>query len=203
MNKESNSFKKYFWLFAMIWLLLNSCSETSNVKRPVDYVDPFICTLGDHGQWLPAALVPFGLIEVCPDTYPGSLTGDGDFAHSGYDYSDQQIRGFSNFHKGSSGGTSVCDRAGLLSLLPFISATDTFYKNPVVDIDKTKEKAKPGYYSATLLKDQIQAELTAKTHAGFHKYSYPAGQAARLFLYEGNRPRSSGISFFIERQPKY
>ena len=198
MIKEMNSFKKYFWLLATFLPLLNSCSETTNVKRPVDYVDPFICTQGDHGQWLPAALVPFGMVEVCPDTYPGSLTGDGDFAHSGYDYSDQQIRGFSNFHKGSSGGTRVCDRAGLLSLLPFISVTDTFYQNPVVDIDKSKEKAKPGYYSATLPKDKIQAELTANTHVGFHKYSYPAGQVARLFLFEGNRPRSSGISFSLK-----
>jgi len=188
--------KKYVWLFIFICPLFNSC--LNNEKQPVDYVDPFICTLGDHGQWLPAALVPFGLVEVCPDTYPGSLTGDGDFAHSGYDYSDRQIRGFSNFHKGSSGGTSICDRSGLLSVLPFISVPDTFYQNPLVEIDKTSEKARPGYYSVTLKKDQIQAELTANIHVGYHKYSFPAGQAARLFLYEGNRTRSAGISLSLK-----
>ena len=194
MNKKLNTLKRCFWLVVLIWPFLYSCADTNNLKRPVDYIDPFICTQGDHGHWLPAALVPFGLVEVCPDTYPGSLTGDGDYAHSGYDYSDQQIRGFSNFHKGSSGGTGVCDRAGLLSLMPFISVADTFYQNPVVDIDKSKEKAKPGYYSAILVKDQIQAELTANRHVGFHKYTYPEGKVARLFLYEGNRTRSSGIS---------
>jgi len=196
MIKRFSNFKKNVWLLLFISLLFYSCSEKG--KQPVDFVDPFICTQGDHGQWLPAALVPFGLVEVCPDTYPGSLTGDGDFAHSGYDYSDSHIRGFSNFHNGSSGGTSICDRSGLLSVLPFVSATDTFYQNPVAGIDKTSEKAKPGYYSVALEKDHILAELTANTHVGYHKYTYPAQQAARLFLYEGNRSRSAGISLSLK-----
>ncbi|NCB08602.1 MAG: hypothetical protein EOM73_10595, partial [Bacteroidia bacterium] len=54
----------------MIVFLVGSC-ERQTEKKPVDYVDPFICTQGDHGHWLPAALVPFGLVELCPDTYPG------------------------------------------------------------------------------------------------------------------------------------
>lgn len=178
----------------IILLFLSSCQG----KRPVDYVNPFICSQGDHGHWPPAALVPFGLIEVCPDTYPGSLTADGDFAHSGYDFSDSQIRGFSNFHKGSSGGTSICDRSGLLSLVPFINAPDSFYISPILNIDKKTEKAKPGYYSVTLPDEQIHAELTTEMRVGIHKYSYPAGQIARLFLYEGNRPRSRGISFSLK-----
>ena len=198
MNIKLNTLKRCVWLVVLVGPFLFSCADSDKLKRPVDYVDPFICTLGDHGHWLPAALVPFGLVEVCPDTYPGSLTGDGDYAHSGYDFSDHQIRGFSNFHKGSSGGTSVCDRAGLLSLIPFISAADTFYQNPVLDIDKSKEKAKPGYYSAILVKDQIHAELTANRHVGFHKYTYPEGKVARLFLYEGNRTRSSGLSVSLK-----
>lgn len=178
----------------LVLFILSSCQG----KRPVDYVNPFICSQGDHGQWLPAALVPFGLVEVCPDTYPGSLTADGDFAHSGYDYSDSQIRGFSNFHKGSSGGTRICDRSGLLSLAPFINAPDSFYISPVLNIDKKTEKATPGYYSVTLPDEEIHAELTAETHVAVHKYSYPARQVARLFIYEGNRPRSRGISFSLK-----
>ncbi|HBL75922.1 MAG: hypothetical protein A2W90_10930 [Bacteroidetes bacterium GWF2_42_66] len=189
MIKTSSFLGAIFCLLTLI-----SCQE----KRPVDYVDPFICSQGDHGHWLPAALVPFGLVEVCPDTHPGSLTADGDFAHSGYDFSDNQVRGFSNFHKGSSGGTSICDRSGLLSLVPFVNAPDSFYVSPILNIDKKTEKAVPGYYSVTLPDEQIQAELTAETHVGVHKYSYPAGQIARLFLYEGNRPRSGGISLSLK-----
>ena len=187
---------KYAILSFFFCILLSSCSE--NKKQPVSYVDPFICSQGDHGHWLPAALIPFGLVEVCPDTYPGSLTADGDFAHSGYDYSDNQIRGFSNFHKGSSGGTQITDRSGLLSLVPYINVADSFYFSPVVDIDKSTEKASPGYYSVTLPVEQVKAEFTAKTHVGVHRYWFPAGQPAHLFIYEGNRLHSSGISFSMK-----
>ncbi len=194
---KSIDLRKHFKLLsASIYLLFFSCSY--NVKLPVDYVDPFICTLGDHGHWLPAALVPSGLIELCPDTYPGSLTADGDFAHSGYDYSDHQIRGFSHFHLPSSGGTSVCDRSGLLALMPFVTApTDTFFKSPVSDFDKKSETARAGFYSVRLSKDNILAELTASNHTGYHKYSFPKGQSTQLLIFEGNPGNRSGISFQI------
>ena len=194
MSRKIN-IPNYAWIILFACLLFNPCSGSEKIKRPVDYVNPFICTKGDHGQWLPAALVPFGLVELCPDTYPGSLTGNGDCAHSGYDFSDRQIRGFSNFHKGSSGGTSIVDRAGFLSVIPFVNATDTFYRCPVADIDKKTEKASPGYYAVALPKENIEAELTALTHVGVHKYTFQKGQAARLFLYEGNHGQSKGISF--------
>ncbi|HPI74597.1 MAG TPA: hypothetical protein PLZ01_14385, partial [bacterium] len=56
-----------------------SCSRTDR-KKSVDYVDPFICTLGDHGHLFPGAVVPFGMVKLGPDTYPSSLTGSGDWA---------------------------------------------------------------------------------------------------------------------------
>ena len=178
-----------------------SCSDQTQKtvpvqdKRPVDYVDPFISTQGDHGHWHPSALVPFGLVKLGPDTYPGSLTADGDYAHSGYDYSDDQIRGFSHFHKGSSGGTSVGDRAGLLSIMPFIGKPkEDFWKDPIVDIDKKTETAKPGYYSVFLSNDHIKAELTSSAHVGVHRYTFPKDSNARMFLQEGNRHRSIGLT---------
>lgn len=173
-------------------LIFNSCDQ----RQPVDYVDPLICTQGDHGQWLPAALVPFGLVELCPDTWPGSLTADGDFAHSGYDWSDKHIRGFSHFHRGSSGGTTIHDRAGELSVLPFSGMpADTFFLNPIAEIDKKSEKAEAGFYSVFLPGDKILAELTATIRTGFHRYTFAGPDSNSLFIYEGNRRGSSGLSF--------
>ncbi len=164
-------------------------------EHPADYVDPFICTQGDHGQWLPAALVPFGLVELCPDTWPGSLTADGDFAHSGYDWSDNHIRGFSHLHKGSSGGTAIHDRAGLISVLPFTGMpADTFFVNPIVPVDKKTEKASAGYYSVYLPQDKVLAEFSATTRTGIHRYTFDNDQEVSLFLYEGNRSGATGIS---------
>jgi predicted alpha-1,2-mannosidase len=183
------------FLVFVLALNLYAGNNSKLKKEAADYINPFICTEGDHGQWLPAANVPFGIVELCPDTYPGSLTADGDFAHGGYDYSDSQLRGFSHFHKGSSGGTRVCDRAGSLSFLPFTSVpSDTFFKNPIVDFDKKTETAKAGYYSVRLIRDNILAELTATAHTGNHKYSFPKGKAAQIYLYEGNLSMAAYLS---------
>ncbi len=167
----------------------------NSIKRPVDYVDPFICTEGDHGQWDPSATVPFGMVKLGADTYPSSLTGDGDFAHSGYNYSDTIVRGFSHFHKGSSGGGRVGDRAGRLSIMPFShEPTDTFLRNPLGVIDKKSEKASAGYYAVRLKEDNILAELSATAHTGIHRYTFANGKPARLFLNEGNLARSASLS---------
>ena len=190
-----NTQKKYWFVpgALIIMLLFAFCSKQE--KRPADYVDPFICSQGDHGQWLPAALVPFGLVELCPDTYPGSLTADGDFAHSGYDYSDSQIRGFSHLHHASSGGGSIHDRAGLVSLVPFSEvSSDTFFINPVLDIDKKSEQATAGYYKVHLTKDDIVAELTTTRHVGFHRYTFTEGKSPKLFLNSGKNSGSVSCS---------
>jgi predicted alpha-1,2-mannosidase len=178
---------KYLNLLTLVVIfLLISCTQPE--KKAVDYVDPFICTQGDHGHWLPAALVPFGLVQLSPDTYPGSLTADGDFAHSGYDYSDSQIRGFSHIHRGSSGGGSIKDRAGFISVVPFSGAVeDTFFVNPVLSIDKNTERAEAGYYKTHLVNDNIQVELTATGHVGMHKYVYSEDEPFLLFINSGNR----------------
>jgi predicted alpha-1,2-mannosidase len=179
---------------AIFCFLAISCSR--QLKQPVDYVDPFICTEGDHGQWDPSATVPFGLVKLGPDSYPSSLTGDGDFAHSGYNYSDTIVRGFSHFHKGSSGGTRIGNRAGKLSVMPFIhEPLDTFLLNPLAKMDKNSEKAQAGYYAVKLKDGNILAELTATPHAGIHRYTFPEGETALLYLNEGNTGSSSSIFF--------
>ncbi|HBE43620.1 MAG TPA: hypothetical protein DDW27_20980 [Bacteroidales bacterium] len=193
MNSSFTHSHRYIRIVLMIMLVLLSIS--CNRERPADYVDPFICTQGDHGQWLPAALVPFGLVELCPDTWPGSLTADGDFAHGGYDWSDSHIRGFSHFHRGSSGGTTIHDRAGLVSILPFTEIpADSFFINPIIPVDKKTEKAVAGYYSVYLPDDKIFAEFSATTRTGIHRYAFDKAVESRLFLYEGNRGGATGIS---------
>jgi predicted alpha-1,2-mannosidase len=167
----------------------------NSIKRPVDYVDPFICTEGDHGQWDPSATVPFGMVKLGADTYPSSLTGDGDFAHSGYNYSDTIVRAFSHFHKGSSGGGRIGDRAGRLSIMPFShEPVDTFLRNPLAVIDKKSEKASAGYYSVKLKEDDILTEFSATAHTGIHRYPFANGKPVPLFLNEGNLARSASLS---------
>ena len=190
-GSASIQWKASIYFLVCLIILSISCSP----ERPVKYVDPFICTQGDHGHWLPAALVPFGLVELCPDTWPGTLTGDGDFAHSGYDFSDNHIRGFSHLHRGSSGGTTIHDRSGLISVVPFsMEPADTFFANPILKIDKKTEKAEAGYYSVCLDEEKIFSEFSATTRTGFHRYVFDTSEGNKLFIYEGNRGGTTGIS---------
>lgn len=47
---------------------------SSGKYSPVDYVDPFIGT-GFHGHTYPGATVPFGAVQLSPDTRAGNWDG--------------------------------------------------------------------------------------------------------------------------------
>src|SRR6056300_1995328 len=91
----------------LIGLLFIHCSKNVE-KSAYDLVNPFIGT-GGHGHTFPGAAVPFGMVQLSPDT---RLTGwDG---CSGYHYSDDIVYGFSHTHLS---GTGVSDYGDLL-LMP-------------------------------------------------------------------------------------
>ncbi|MFB5762742.1 GH92 family glycosyl hydrolase [Paenibacillus medicaginis] len=134
-------------------------------KLPVDYVDPFINTLGDNGQTNPGPSTPFGLVSLGPD-------GDGG-AFSGYYYQDKNLKGFSHLRfsgVGCSGG------GGNILMMP---ETRTFTNNSgeyKQKYDKSSEQASPGYYGVELASG-INAELTTSDNVGFHRYTFPANEA--------------------------
>lgn len=82
-------------------------------REPVTWVDPFIGT-GGHGHTFPGATLPFGMVQLSPDTRKdASWDGCG-----GYYYDDTLIYGFSHTHLS---GTGVSDYGDIL-LMPFIGA---------------------------------------------------------------------------------
>ena len=94
---------KSFIYSSLILIMLFSC-HTGREKK-IDLVDPFIGT-GGHGHTFPGATLPFGMVQLSPDT---RLTGwDG---CSGYHYSDSIIYGFSHTHLS---GTGVGDYGDIL-----------------------------------------------------------------------------------------
>lgn len=155
-------------------------------KNPTQYVDPFIGT-GGHGHTFPGATMPFGMVQLSPDT---RLTGwDG---CSGYHYSDNVIYGFSHTHLS---GTGISDYGDIL-LMPtvgeaFLGAlaggnTDGGYASP---FSHANETARPGYYSVRLDDGNILAELTTTNRVGFHRYTFPATDEANIFLDLAHRDR--------------
>ncbi len=82
--------------------------EDSSSEKLSSYVNPFIGT-GGHGHTYPGATMPFGMMQLSPDTRLEGWDGC-----SGYHYSDEYIYGFSHTHLS---GTGVSDYGDVL-LMP-------------------------------------------------------------------------------------
>jgi len=151
-------------------LLLAGCNNTDNDQTAAyRSVDPFIGT-GGHGHTFPGATVPYGMVQLSPDTRTMGWDGC-----SGYHYSDNAIIGFSHTHLS---GTGIGDYGDIL-FMPFqgeitMDAGDENNPKPVYRsrFSHETEKAVPGYYAVKLSDCDIDVELTASTRAGFHRYRY-------------------------------
>lgn len=153
-------------------LLIGSCSvkpsgSNNNETPAYDLVNTFIGT-GGHGHTYPGATLPFGLMQLSPDTRLDGWDGC-----SGYHYSDSIIYGFSHTHLS---GTGVSDYGDLL-----IMPTNKKILNNGADgepgyrskFSHSSEKASPGYYAVKLEDTNIDVELTTSYRSGIHKYQFP------------------------------
>src|SRR5574344_1443930 len=151
-------------LFFIIIALLISSMELTAQSLSTDYVNPFVGT-AEHGHTFPGAIVPFGAVEVSPDT---RLTGwDG---CSGYHYSDKVVYGFSHTHLSGTG----CSDYGDILLMPvegYVKAALT-HDDYSSGFSHDSESAKPGYYSVHLDRWNVDVELTAGRRTGMHRYTF-------------------------------
>ena len=133
------------------------------------YVNPFIGT-GGTGHTFPGATVPYGMVQLSPDTrIDGSWEGC-----SGYHHSDNRIYGFSHTHLN---GTGVSDYGDIL-LMPTMGEPSFDNKIYSSTFSHANEKASAGFYSVKLDKHNIDVRLTTSTRVGFHEYTFnKAGQA--------------------------
>ncbi|MDI7775169.1 GH92 family glycosyl hydrolase [Asticcacaulis sp. EMRT-3] len=142
-------------------------------------VDPMIGT-GGHGHVYPGATVPFGMVQLSPDT--DNARWD---ACSGYYHDDATLLGFSHTHLSGTGASDMLDllvvpQVGAVKLDPGTLAKPAgSYRTR---LDHTHEVAEPGYYSLLLPDEGILAELTASARAGMHRYSFPTGKDASLLI---------------------
>ncbi|HRZ42056.1 MAG TPA: GH92 family glycosyl hydrolase [Bacteroidales bacterium] len=160
--------RKIFLVSALISLaLLTGCKK--DTPSFTSQVNPFIGT-GGHGHTFPGAIMPFGMIQLSPDTRLEGWDGC-----SGYHYSDDTIYGFSHTHLS---GTGVPDYNDLL-VMPtsgepcFVNGAGEnalcSYASP---FDKDSEVARPGYYAVKLSGPGVGVELTASLRSGIHRYQW-------------------------------
>lgn len=151
-----------------ILLSLGAFLFCSCQRALTDYVNPFIGTDG-HGHTFPGAILPFGMVQVSPDTRLDGWDGC-----SGYHYTDDTIYGFSHTHLSGTG----CSDYGDLLIMPFTAENGElsdslgyeFYKS---SFNHRNEKAEPGYYRVVLDRNRVMAELTVHERNALHKYTFP------------------------------
>src|SRR5579859_6451709 len=144
-------------------------------------VDPLIGT-GGGGHTFPGAVVPFGMVQLSPDTQIKPRGEAYDWA-AGYNYADDTIVGFSHTHFSGTGHSDLGD----VLVMPISGAVRLERGDVKVPgsgytsrFSHQSEIVKPGYYAVTLEDYAIRAELTASARIGVHRYRFPPGRAAHL-----------------------
>lgn len=160
------------------------------VAQPSSYVDPMIGTDG-MGHTFPGACVPFGLVQLSPDTENVPHNIDGKYQPetyqycAGYRWSDETILGFSHTHLSGTGHSDLGDilimpGTGEVRLEPgTASEPESGYRSRY---SHSTEKAFPGYYEVTLEDSGVRAQLTATQRTGVHKYTFPKGEDGHIVL---------------------
>lgn len=155
------------------------------------WVNPLI---GTHkmGHTFPGATVPFGSVQLSPDTdqQPHNIGGvynkDAYKYCAGYQYDDKEIVGFSHTHFSGTGHSDLGDflimpTVGPLQLEPGTKGDPrSGYRS---GFSHSNETAEAGYYKVKLDDDNIIAEMTATTRVGMHQYTFPrASSDAHIIL---------------------
>lgn len=148
-------------------------------SRNVDYVNPFLGTSG-HGHTFPGAATPFGMVQLSPDQYVNGW----DWC-SGYHNSDSIILGFSHLHLsgtgiGELGDVLLTPQVGALKLTA--ATRENFQRGYGSRFSHSDEVASAGYYRVYLLDHRVQAEVTASTRVGMHRYTFPKSDSASILV---------------------
>lgn len=174
----------------MMTLLLGALAAGSQAqdKQPVDYADPLLGTSESRWMLNPGATMPFGMVQLSPDN-------QGNVWKSGYEYTLNNVGGFSHIHSWTMSGLSIMPTVGALNtrMGPADGPTTGWTTGYRSRVDKSSEKASPGYYAVTLLNGNIRTELTATTRAGFFRFTYPEATETNILI---------DLEFFAENTPE-
>jgi predicted alpha-1,2-mannosidase len=163
-------------LKARLGILSNSADNAEDLTRHVKLA----IGTGGHGHTYPGATVPFGMVQLSPDTF-----NDGWDWCSGYHYSDSSIMGFSHTHLSGTGASDMLD----VLVMPGTGPAKTIpggRGNPGEGyrsrFSHEEEIAEPGYYSVILRDYGIRAELSATERAGIQRYTFPKSDSSHFII---------------------
>jgi len=154
------------------------------------YVRPMIGTQ-KMGHTFPGATVPFGAVQLSPETdtisyeMNGKYNGDVYKYCAGYKYEDKTIVGFSHTHFSGTGHSDLGDflvmpTQGKLQMNPGTAADPRSGFRSA--FSHANEVAEAGYYKVKLDEDNITAEMTATKRVGMHQYTFPKSDQSHIIL---------------------
>jgi predicted alpha-1,2-mannosidase len=176
---------KKILLAAFSCLALNACAQTL-----VQYVKPIIGTQR-MGHTYPGATVPFGMVQLSPETDTPSYELNGRYNPdvykycAGYQYDDKTIVGFSHTHFSGTGHSDLGDflimpTVGALKLNPGTAdKPGSGYRSA---FSHANEVSEANYYKVKLDGPDITAEMTTTTRVGFHQYTFPKSDQSHVIL---------------------
>ncbi len=180
--------KKLLIGFVLLFSQLNLTAQT--LKNYIQYVNPLIGTQ-KMGHTFPGATVPFGAVQLSPDTdeqpylIGGKYNKDTYKYCAGYQYDDATIVGFSHTHFSGTGHSDLGDflimpTVGELQLVP--GTKDNPKSGFRSAFSHANEIAEPNYYKVKLDDDNILAEMTTSERVGFHQYTFPKNDNSHIIL---------------------
>ena len=170
-------------------LSLNSLAFAQQ-QNLVKYVNPMIGT-EKMGHTFPGATVPFGAVQLSPETDSIPYSVNHKYNPKVYDYcagyrfEDKTITGFSHTHFNGTGHSDLGDflimpTVGKLQLNPGTAQNpESGYRSR---FSHQNETAEAGYYKVKLEDYNIWAEMTASTRVGFHQYTFPKSVDSHIIL---------------------
>ena len=161
-------------------MLLAGCAQQGNIECYTDFVDPKIGS-GGHGHVFVGANVPFGMVQLGPTSIPQEW----DWC-SGYHDSDSTVIGFSHTHLSGTGIGDLFD----ITVMPVVGSEVAYGRGHEEDpdsglwsyADRSREVARPGYYSVPLTRYGVIAEMTATNRVGLHRYTFPQSEEAGIVI---------------------
>ncbi|MET3112479.1 putative alpha-1,2-mannosidase [Pedobacter sp. CG_S7] len=176
-------------LLPIIYCLFFSLTVQAQ-KQPYQYVKPIIGT-AKMGHTFPGATVPFGAVQLSPDTDTLSYELNGKYNKdmykycAGYQYTDKTIVGFSHTHFSGTGHSDLGDflimpTTGKLQLNP--GTADQPQNGYRSAFSHQNEVVEANYYKVKLDDHNITAELTTSPRVGFHQYTFPKSDESHIVL---------------------
>ncbi|WP_426492666.1 GH92 family glycosyl hydrolase [Hymenobacter sp. 102] len=183
-------FRLAFFAALLLAAVPTFAQKAKTTENLVQYAKPLVGT-ARMGHTYPGATVPFGMVQLSPDTDTIGYELNGKYNPrvyeycAGYQYADKTIVGFSHTHFSGTGHSDLGDflvmpTTGPLQLNP--GTADQPERGYRSRFSHQNEVAEPAYYRVKLDDHDILAELTASNRVGMHQYTFPQSEQAHIIL---------------------